>query len=393
MKKYYHILFLLLLPGTLFSQTGFFNGFIVRLKGDTLHGLVYLSTDRNNMKRCVFKRFELAMPVTYKAGQLKAYGITDKRLYESTLKNGKWEFVEILVKGRYSLISERGKYKIEKDGETAAKANNESVKELAGKFPGMVNTDSVKIKEKSLVHFIDRINKISGSSSEICKQSPSLSSFLDYTLLQNQFEIGILAGGNLDISSQLSAPDNDTYLPLVKSKFNSYSSFTLGAYCAYQMIRHPRLALVSDVLYHKKSLHGYAYDSNSQTWNDAFIDITNVTASLMLRCYFGDAPTRMYMQVGGIFSVYQKGTIQQYTDYQVGNAITSDQSNHAFKSDSYGPRLGIGIEKRIHARKFFIQLEGKYGISQTGFLTSDNLWSQRKYCFILNPTNTNNRRY
>lgn len=97
------IIAILINTSLVFGQKIFTEGFIVKQNGDTLNGLIQYNGKSGPSQKCVFKRFDIAVPVTYYAKDILAYGYKEANLYESKNVNGIQKFIECYVKGKISL--------------------------------------------------------------------------------------------------------------------------------------------------------------------------------------------------------------------------------------------------------------------------------------------------
>lgn len=110
-------LVIILFSSTLIGQETFRKGYILKNNGDTLKGLILYEQLKTTPQKIVFKRFEIAQPITYKPGEVLAFGYRDANHFESRFVNGKQIFLECFIKGKLSLWGNGSKIYAEKDGQ------------------------------------------------------------------------------------------------------------------------------------------------------------------------------------------------------------------------------------------------------------------------------------
>ncbi len=99
---------------TLIGQETFRKGYIIKNNGDTLSGMILYELKQSAPRKIVFKRFEIAQPITYKPSDIKAFGYRNANHFESRLVKNKQVFLECFIKGKLSLWGNGNKMFAEK---------------------------------------------------------------------------------------------------------------------------------------------------------------------------------------------------------------------------------------------------------------------------------------
>jgi hypothetical protein len=176
MKKFYVNAFVFsIITLSLAAQTDFKKGYIVKLNGDTLHGLIDNRSESKNYGECSFKRFNIALPYTYKPFKIKAYGIDNGRQYLSAIVNGKPVFIEYLVKGKVSLLLAKKRFYLMdsigtlvelKNGKITDRSNDKAYNDLKSylisKMPNPELFDDIaaaELESNSLISIVKEYNK------------------------------------------------------------------------------------------------------------------------------------------------------------------------------------------------------------------------------------------
>ncbi|HEX2921639.1 MAG TPA: hypothetical protein VHO50_10795 [Bacteroidales bacterium] len=101
---------------TAFAQNVFRDGYIVKANGDHIEGLIqYIQSNKLPVK-CVFKSFDIAIPIVYTPDLLKSFAYRNGQRYESIHVNGKNVFYETIISGDLTLFRSASGYHIRKNG-------------------------------------------------------------------------------------------------------------------------------------------------------------------------------------------------------------------------------------------------------------------------------------
>jgi len=101
-KQFAFIAFITLTT-SLFAQTNFKDGYIIKISGDTLHGMIDYRGDMLMSKICKFKSKNDSI-VEYSPNSIKAFRFNNGKYYVSEEINGKNVFVEYLINGKINIF-------------------------------------------------------------------------------------------------------------------------------------------------------------------------------------------------------------------------------------------------------------------------------------------------
>lgn len=100
------------------AQNDFRPGYIIRLNGDTIEGLINYGSESNMCKKCVFQETTGKNASTYNPNEIKGYRFKDSRYYISKLIDDKWHFLEYIIQGKLNVyhlnINNSEQYFVEK---------------------------------------------------------------------------------------------------------------------------------------------------------------------------------------------------------------------------------------------------------------------------------------
>ena len=92
-----------LTAGTLFAQTNFKSGYVIKLSGDTIFGEIDYRNDVRMAKKCSFRSNANAPVIDYKPEDIFGYHFTDSKYFVSEVVNGQRYFLEFLIKGKINI--------------------------------------------------------------------------------------------------------------------------------------------------------------------------------------------------------------------------------------------------------------------------------------------------
>lgn len=96
-------LVIFLTAGTLFAQTNFKSGYVIKLSGDTIFGEIDYRNDVRMAKKCSFRSNANAPVIDYKPEDIFGYHFTDSKYFVSEVVNGQRYFLEFLIKGKINI--------------------------------------------------------------------------------------------------------------------------------------------------------------------------------------------------------------------------------------------------------------------------------------------------
>lgn len=85
------------------AQNDFRPGYIIRLNGEKVDGLINYGSESNLCKKCVFIESTGKNSTTYYPNQIKGFRFKDSRYFISKLINDKWHFLEYLIQGKLDI--------------------------------------------------------------------------------------------------------------------------------------------------------------------------------------------------------------------------------------------------------------------------------------------------
>lgn len=278
MKKFItNLAFIVLSCSSLFSQTDFRKGYVVKLNGDTLHGYINFQKEAENYSICNFKRFEIAFPVSYSPDQLKAYGIDGGKQYLSVRFNEKKVFVEYLVKGEISLLY------MNRGGEHFFLLNKkENIVELRHNKMADPNTNQIysnyrdflkanvkngaftaaiensKMELNSLIGLVKTFNEQLQYHYEIPERPKGKSAIKDYSILgTHKVQFGIMGGISLYKFSPTIT--KNVFFYMSNAKYSWEASPLVGVFLKWNVSRTiPRLSLQTNLMYQEVNLYGFS---------------------------------------------------------------------------------------------------------------------------------------
>jgi hypothetical protein len=127
LKKFFLIvLFFISAINSIYSQQIYREAYIVKTNGDTLSGLILFEKSSIPLQKIVFKRFDIAVPITYTNNEINAYGYKNATSFELKKIDDQNLFLECYVKGRISLFAHGKKFYIEKGDSVFVELKNSS---------------------------------------------------------------------------------------------------------------------------------------------------------------------------------------------------------------------------------------------------------------------------
>lgn len=333
------MLFMLLQNPEIYAQAGFRKGYIVKVNGDTLTGLVYYGLNRRFKKHCRFKRFDLVQQVKYGPELLKAYGFINGRHFESRIAGNKRFFLECHEKG---LVSTYG-------------------------FPG-----------KAVDPRFTVVDSTAGQGGRTFTRTPPVHLITDYSIIRpgSRWTAGITGGMQflkIDIPGQSStryfteADFHPSYRPLagvlVNRRFSRKSD---------------HFSLDLSVSYLADQYYGYAeYKTLSDCRDDLFLEFSALHVPLSLKYMAGYQGLRPFFKAGIYQSFLLTSHYGRYAERQFGMEIYSDRYSDFKINDDRGFQICMGLEIPVGtARRVSIEawyMRGNQTLTYTGSIYSEPL--------------------
>ena len=294
-------------------QKVFREGYIVKNNDEILYGLTGFKPGQHTPGECMFKRFEIAVPVTYKPGEIKEFGYVNGNRYESVLIDGKNLFIEVLVSGDITLYRKDAKYYLEKGtsgltefsgqrifyGQGIEKKEFDSpVSFLKYLTEGKINiAEKINIK-KDLVSLVSDYNQKSGEFNIVYRQDYNKNMLTGKSLRSGTriWSIGVLGGFN--IYSLSLKPEAKFYLP------DPEPEITPVAGLSYERIisrGDNKTSLRIEFLFVRQTFYSYSESSYGvqEFKDDAFFDFTGMKIPVVIQYAFTSGGIVPYLN-GGI---------------------------------------------------------------------------------------------
>lgn len=373
-KKLTILLFLCMSFPVLVAQTDFRKGYIVKLNGDTLTGYVNFQKEALNSTTCSFKRFEIAVTVTYTPGMIKAYGIHEGKQYISIIFGGKPVFAEYLVKGKISLL-----YLKKGSEHFFTKAENQQPAELKPDYRNELNSlfspvelakeiEESRLTISSLTNLVKRYNELSNASFTVPARPKDKSLISDYSILgTNKVKLG-LAGGMNAIFFKPQTYEG-FYSFMKTADFKPVVVPVAGIFVKGNFSGRSKIGYKLDFSYSKVSIYGFskerAYYSTVLAFNDIFIDYENVESRFNIN-YRIDRNPFIFEPYSGAGFHYRFNTgywffRQEYTE-ETHMVKTYENSNIHLRNNDLSLTGGINLIYQLSsARLLIFDVSYEYG--------------------------------
>lgn len=373
-KTLFILSFFYLIIQPVISQKVFREGYIVKKDGQVLYGLAGFKTGRQTPSVCVFKRFEIAVPVTYKPGEITEFGYVNGNRYKSVSYEGQITFFEVLVSGDITLYLRDSQYYLEKGtsgltdisggkilfGQGADKKEfDDTVSLLKFLTEGKINiAERINLRE-DLVPLISAYNEKTGESNIVYKQDYSNKMLTGKSIRQGTkiWSIGIYAGVN--IYNLLLNPERDYYIPDPEPEITPVTGLS------YERIisrKDTKTSLVAELLFIRQTFYSYSESSfQVQKYkDDAFFDFTGIKIPVMIQYSFTSGKIVPYLN-GGIscLGILQNNYNHIRETESYGNEIDTNEDNDMqFQTVELTGLLGAGIKLKI-TNSLRIDLKGR----------------------------------
>jgi hypothetical protein len=398
LKKELIVLFIIFLVAeNSFSQKIFREGYIVKNTGDTFMGLLEFSPNQKIPSLCVFKRFDIAVKISYSPGEVKAFGYLNGKRFESKSYKNKQAFYEVLVTGNINLYNKGSKYFIEEENQNMAeikdgtntylsKGETKEFKSLAEFLRYITKGKVADIKDKAnikydLVTIITDFNKGSGSRYQVYNRSFSEKELARVTVMsgagKNKF--GIVAGFN--IYSLSLSPYKAFFFPAAGASFSPEAGISWE-----RMFRLStgRISLRADLLLFKHNFYSYTerdFQFENISRDDVHFGFTGITLPVLVQYSFTGRKLIPFISAGisatGILKPdYYRVQEEEYPSR--GAIMTTEYRDKLFLTDAISGLAGAGIKFRSKTNNW-ISLQGRVSYGQGLFRISDSLKSFKQH--------------
>lgn len=350
-------------------------GFIVKLNGDSINGLINYKSDNANSKYCIFKATRKSKTEKFKPENLKKYGFIEDKNYESYQlltpeKTKQPVFLETLVKGKVSLFKYNDIYFVKKDSLILLPKDKENEVIVNGvrystndsRYKGLLNiimidcqlkADQINYKEKDLTNLIQNYNRCKGTVGLTFKSKKPWSKITPLAL--TGFD---LSSVKLDGFSEYSFKQ-------------SISSFIgLGLENSFPRINE-KIHFIVELWYFKKFYQGYSQTETSYgpTLNDLYIHTSFLKIPIGFQINLASEASTPYFKAGLVKYFLLKSSADILSEANSGGTIFTTDSSVSFdKKGPLGFWFGAGYQRKIN-RLFTCFLEGRYD-SNNGFTNS-----------------------
>jgi len=401
LRRSLYILFLFFLTSNnVFCQKIFRDGYLIKKNGDILNGLVEYAPKQNIPSVCIFKRFDIAVAITYTPGEIREFGYVNGNRYVAKSLDNKDNFYEVMVSGNITLYRKGSKFFLEKGQSGMIELNNglieysiDGEKHRFDDLPSFLkfitegkagNIEEKLNPKKDLVPIIAEYCKASGSPYIVYNQVFSEKMLLSESFRSggNRNSYGVFTGMN--IYSLIIKPESEFYIPDPEPEISP----TVGLTCERVISRrNDKLALRIDLLFLKQNFYSYSeYSIASYTYrDDAFFDFTGIKLPIMLQYSFTSGRLIPYVNAGISYLAFiQKNYLHIRETESYSHDITTDEdSDMPFYFGEASAVCGAGLKIRIISN-IKLNIQGRIEIGRGLFNAETPLKSYKQ--FSIQPT-------
>jgi hypothetical protein len=379
-KPFLQLILLSLISNTIICQNIFRDGYIIKNNGEILDGLIGYKPNQDIPAKCAFKRFDIAVEITYKPYEIKAFGYTGGSRFESKRQDGKDSFYGVLASGNINLYRKGSKFFLEKGQaglvDLSSGSNEYSVDGQQQKFDGLTSflkyiTEGkvINIKgkinpKKDLLSIIAEYNKESGNHYIVYNNKFSEKMLISESLRSgaNHNRFGIYSGMNI-------------YILKITSESNWFirdpePEITPVIGLSYERMisrKSDKLALRLDFTFLKQNFYAYSEETEIFTLyrHDFFFDFSGIKLSPMLQYSFTSGKLVPYMTAGLSYMTYiQKNYLHILETIHSNNEVFTSESNTMdFNSGEFAGLLGAGIKLRL-LNNINLNIQGRMEVGQ-----------------------------
>jgi hypothetical protein len=365
-KATFFSIVLVLFSFSMMAQSGFRPGYIIKLNGDTLNGLVFYGSNGKFEKSCLFRRFEIAQEVSYSSSQIAAYGFRNGRYFESKSTGKKKVFLECLVKGDVSVYIVPGKYK----GTVYLQSPQTGLFKLArgnNNLPGAGNFNSYKdalawmlnktgnqqvslvntdYAAKDIAAVVRQSSSLSGTASKGYYPTPGVNRLRDNSVMRQGSLLSLgLTGGYQFVN--VTTPGSASTPLFREAAFNKSYRPAIGVFINSKFSRKSNL-LSADLGMQFVTDSYYAYSDYSNGFeksaDDINIDFSEIQVPLSLRLTFGKGSIHPYIKAGGFMSFVINQSYSRLAYKKRGESVYTDLYEDLTLSNVFGYCGGAGVE-------------------------------------------------
>jgi hypothetical protein len=377
----------LLISSVAFSQKIFREGYIIKKNGEFIEGLVGYVPGNSIPKICSFKRFDIAVEISYAPADIRAFGYKGEMKFESLKLHGNPVFLKVLVGGDITLLSRESKFYVKDTGDRLVEVSGGTIIWQQQNFPGpqeflnyLASEAGIQLKEKTglkdnIIPVVSAYNLKNGKDFIVYRNdiSANSSSKMHVQYDGARTRIGILSGINI-YSLKLSL-DKGGYIPSPEQERSVFYGLSVERMLTRRTVK---LMFRTGVLYLAQNFYTYKEESEYGrfTKNDAFFDFKAVKVPVLIQYNFPGMKLIPYLNggLGGMFLLkknYFHIVEQERTD---GSIDTYEDSNMKFASSEVSALIGAGMKIKM-MNDVFLRLEGgfEYGTGIFQHSQFDNL--------------------
>jgi hypothetical protein len=379
------LLFILLSVNGVYCQKIFRDGYIIKKNGETMNGLIEYSVNQGTPKVCIFKRFDIAMPVEYGPADIQGFAYRNGNRYESREYDSKESFFEVLVSGQIVLYGKGSKSYIDKDHSGLVELKSGSIKysnkgvisefKTLPEFLGYLTEGKVEIPDKinmrfDIIPLIASYNRKIGGSSVVYNRIMSEKALSQIQLVsgvgKNKF--GVLAGINIYMLNLKSIKGN--YVPGPATEVSPITGLS------YERIisgKTDKFSIRLDILYFKQTFYAYSEftDFRGLVRNDAFYDFTGVKIPLLFQYSMTGMKFVPFVNGGVVYEQFVKHNFQHIAEVENSQHEVSTYEYNDFKFKKWESNLvcGLGVKTRL-LNNISVSLQGRVEYGHGLFISS-----------------------
>lgn len=380
------LLFLFILVKPAFNQKIFREGYIIKETGEHFTGLIEFSTNKRIPAVCNFKRFDIAVVISYSPQDISEFGYINGRRFKSVNFENTGKFFEVLVAGQITLFNQGSKYFIQKNNQgfteikNGAQQYNENgtlydfkgpVEFLTflteGKIP--FNKDNLKL-ETELIPIISEYNKQSGLGNLIYQRVISEKELNIEAIKSQAYQVRIGVFGGISNYALDLKPLNSVYIPDPQLETTLFAGINLEKIISRKS---DRISFRGELLFLEQNFYSFtkSFQSNGQPlYDDSFFEFSGFKLPVLIQYSFTGRRIVPFLNAGPSYVIFLS---KNYTHTR--EIVTSTNDVITFEDKSlivgFGELTGVvsaGLKIRF-LNSLLLNIQGRYEIG-SGFLGS-----------------------
>lgn len=363
MQKILSILLLLIaIQWTVHAQADYRSGYIVKINGDSLAGLVQYPINKISKKYCIYKSDKQSKSQKFAPEELAAFGYFGDRRYETKvlLIEGQTTsvFAELLVKGNLSLYSYEGIFYVQRDslielpvnkrhiqGETSTDVKTEMV--YVSILNQIINecglkANEIRYEQRDITNIVQNFNRCKGEQGVIFKEN------LPWTKINLE-----VIGGYVSSTFQIEGFEDNSFGV-------SKSVIAGGGIEIYSPRLNDKIFFSLESIYLKSLLQGYReYSLAAMTIrSDIFIYASYLKLPIGFRYNLWNELRTPYVKAGFITMFDLNSSIKMIDEKELDGVVTTETIQRKLVSNRYsGMWMSAGFSNQISGRlRAFMEL-------------------------------------